>query len=180
MTAPRPIATARLILRPFRPGDLAPYAAINADPEVMRYLGGPITAEETERQMQAANAGWARRAVGKIAIERAADGAFLGMCGLSVEDWYPDDLELGWRLAQPFWGNGYATEAARAWLAHAFGALEAPRIISIADVPNRRSIAVMARIGMQLDHRARLEADGETFEAEIHAITRARYRASGL
>ena len=177
MPTPHVIATPRLTLRPFRAADLAPYAAINADPEVMRYLGGPIEAKETARQMQAANAGWAARTIGKIAIERTADGMFLGMCGLSIEDWYPDDLELGWRLAPAFWGHGYATEAARAWLAHAFDDLAAPRVISIADVPNRRSIAVMARIGMRFDHAARLKADTEIFDAEIHAVTAAAYRA---
>lgn len=177
MAAPPSIATSRLILRPFRPNDLAPYAKMNADPDVMRYLGGPISTDETARQMQAANSSWASRTIGKIAIERSADGAFLGMCGLSVEDWYPDDFELGWRLAPAFWGNGYATEAARAWLAHAFGSLDMSRVISIADVPNHRSLAVMARIGMRLDHTARLQADGETFDAEIHAITGTQYRA---
>lgn len=164
------------MLRPFTEADLRVYAAMNTDPQVMAYLGGPIDPEQSWTQMDGANRSWRDRGYGKIAVARAADGAFLGMCGLSREPWY-DDLEIGWRLAPTHWGRGYATEAARAWLAHGFETLKLGRIISIAEPANIRSIAVMKRLGMVLDHRARLNADGDIFDAEIHAITAQAYRA---
>ena len=104
-----------------------------------------------------------------------ADHKFLGMCGLHHLDWYPDDIEIGWRLARPYWGHGYATEAANAWLTHAFTVLDLPRVISVTDRPNIRSIAVMQRLGMTVDHYATLEEDGQTFDAVVHAITKAQW-----
>ena len=72
-------------------------------------------------------------------MERREDGAFLGMCGLHHQESVPDEVEVAWRLAHRHWGNGYATEAATAWLDHAFGPLALPRAISITDPPNLRS-----------------------------------------
>jgi RimJ/RimL family protein N-acetyltransferase len=164
-------------LRTFVPEDLPIYSAINSDPEVMRYLGGePLSREETERQMAGASRSFTTSGYGKIAVERHSDGLLLGMCGLSIESWYPDELELGWRLGREHWGNGYATEAARAWLAYAFDVLGAPRVISIADVPNLRSIAVMRRIGMRFDHEAELPEPGGSFRAVIYSITAVEHR----
>ena len=82
------LSTRRLRLRTFLAEDLPAYAALNADLEVMKYLGGPLDREHSDQM-----AGWAQRSfakfgVGKIAIERASDGVFLGMCGLSYEEWY--------------------------------------------------------------------------------------------
>ncbi len=68
------------------------------------------------------------------------------------------------------WGRGYATEAAHAWIEHAFKTLRAARVISVSDVPNQRSIAVMKRLGMKLNHTSELEIDGVRFEAVIYAI----------
>ena len=109
-------------------------------------------------------------AYGKVAIERRSDGAFIGSCGLSVEQWYPDDLEIGWRLLREHWRHGYATEAAHAWIGHAFSTLGAARVISVSDVPNQRSIAVMQRLGMKQHELTELEIDGDKFEAVIYAI----------
>ena len=106
-----------------------------------------------------------------LAVERKEDGAFLGICGLSVEQWYPDDLQIGWRLFQPYWGQGYAREAALVWRDHAFSH-DIERLISISDVPNTRSHAVMRRIGMSFDHSATLSDDRETFDAHIYALSR--------
>ena len=64
---------------------------------------------------------YAEEGLGLLAVERREDGAFLGMCGLHHQQSYPDDVEGGWRLARQHWGHGYATEAATAWLDHAFG-----------------------------------------------------------
>jgi RimJ/RimL family protein N-acetyltransferase len=173
------LTTNRLTLRLFRSSDLPAYAEMNANAEVMRYLGGPIGRAVSDAQARYAEHSWKTLAFAKMAIERTSDGAFLGMCGLSIERWYPNDLELGWRLAPQFWGNGYATEAAAAWLIYAFNALGADRVISITDVPNVRSIAIMRRLGMVFDHQTELDDEGEPFEAVIYSIGREQLALGG-
>lgn len=174
------LTTSRLRLRTFRPDDLPLYAALNADPEVVEFLGGrPLSRDESDAIAAHAQGLHAREGVGLLAVERVEDGVFLGMCGLHPVEWYPD-LELGWRLARRHWGHGYATEAAAAWLRHGFTTLELPRVISITDrdPPNVRSIAVMRRIGMVRDHDADLvDETGEPFAAVVHSITAAQWRS---
>jgi RimJ/RimL family protein N-acetyltransferase len=169
------LTTARLLLRAYRVDDLPRYAALNADPEVAKHLGGPITRDESDDIADWAQALHSAEGIGLLAVERRADHRFLGMCGLHHLDWYPDDIEIGWRLGHKYWGHGYATEAANAWLTYAFTVLNLPRVISVTDEPNKRSIAVMQRLGMTVDHYATLEEDGHTFEAVVHAITRQQW-----
>ena len=168
--------TDRLLLRPFREEDLEPWATLNADPEVVTYLGGPISREESDRIAHAVNARYESEGWGFLAIERRTDGAFLGAGGFSREQWYPDDLEIGWRLAREYWGHGYATEAASSWLEYGFTTLDLPRVIAVTDTPNTRSIAVMRRLGMTFDHTATLEDDGIEFEATIYSLTAEAWR----
>ncbi len=170
------LETGRLLLRPFQERDLALYAEINADPAVVEFLGNvPLSRAESDEQALGANHCFASQRFGKIAVERRSDGALLGMCGLSIEPWFPDDLEIGWRLGRRYWGAGYATEAACAWLAYAFETLKAPRVISIADAPNARSIAVMRRLGMRFDHSPRLSDESGEFDAVIFSMDAALY-----
>ena len=169
------LTTPRLLLRAYLNDDLPLYARLNADPEVAEYLGGPISREESDDIADWAQALHSAEGIGLLAVERRADHKFLGMCGLHHLDWYPDDIEIGWRLARQYWGHGYATEAANAWLTHAFTVLDLPRVISVTDRPNTRSIAVMQRLGMTVDHYATLEEDGQTFDAVVHAITKAQW-----
>jgi RimJ/RimL family protein N-acetyltransferase len=172
------LTTARLTLRTFRADDLPLYAALNADPEVARYLGGPASREYSDEIAEWANECYAADGLGLLAIERTEDQRFLGMCGLHVLAWYPDDIEIAWRLAREHWGHGYVTEAAEAWLDNAFGARGLPRVISVTDIDNRRSVAVMQRVGMQFDHRAVLpvEETGELLDAVIYSISAADSR----
>lgn len=176
------LTTPRLLLRTFHRDDLAPYAELNAHPEVARYLGGPITREHSDSIAEWANECFEAEGLGLLAVERREDGAFLGMCGLHHQQSYPDDVEVAWRLAYEHWGHGYATEAATAWLDHAFGPMDLPRVISITDRPNVRSLAVMRRLGMTFDHEAEVEDDGVVFQAVVYSITgdqwhnRARHR----
>jgi RimJ/RimL family protein N-acetyltransferase len=144
---------------------------------VIEFLGGrPLSRAESDAIADAVNRQYVAEGIGFLAIERSSDGVFLGACGLQREPWYPDELELGWRLAREHWGHGYATEAASSWLAHAFGELDLPRVISITDVPNLRSIAVMQRLGMTFDHAAELDDEGVLFDAVIYSITASTYR----
>jgi RimJ/RimL family protein N-acetyltransferase len=129
------IETARLILRPFGDADREAFAAINGDPRVGDWLGGPID-----------------RAASDAAIERInRHGRLIGMIGLMhLGPELPPGpaVEIGWRLAPDIWGQGFASEGASAALAWAFVRLGAPEIIAITAVGNRRSRAVMERIGM--------------------------------
>jgi RimJ/RimL family protein N-acetyltransferase len=170
--------TARLLLRTFRTDDLPAYAALNADPEVVRHLGGePLSRQHSDEIAEWAQECWATERVGLLAVERRGDGAFLGMCGLHHQESYPDDLEVAWRLGFAHWGHGYATEAATAWLDYAFETLGAPRVISMTDMdpPNERSIAVMRRLGMRRDHEAEVVDDGLTFSVVVYSITAAEW-----
>ncbi len=170
------LTTPRLTLRTFRGDDLPRYAAMNADPAVARWLGGPIGRSHSDSIAEWAQEHYEREGIGLLAVERTEGGEFLGMCGLHHQSSYPDDVEVAWRLAHEHWGNGYATEAATAWLDHGFGALRFPRIISITDRTNLRSLAVMRRLGMNFDHEARVEDEGEVFDAVIYSITAEDWR----
>ncbi len=169
--------TQRLRLRTFTPADLPLYAALNADPPVADMLGGPLTRAESDGIAEWANERWAEEGLGLLAVERLADGAFLGMCGLHHLKAPPDDVEIGWRLAHEHWGHGYATEAARAWLAYGFLTLGLDRIISVTDEPNVRSLAVMARLGLTFLETDRITDNGETFDAVVYAITADQWRS---
>lgn len=169
--------TERLILRDFRPADLPPYIELSTDPEVMRYLSGPRSAAHCKAELAGISKEFADTGIGMLAVERQADGAFLGICGLSIEQWYPDDLQIGWRLFQPYWGQGYAMEAAIVWRDTAFGR-GAPRLISISDVPNIRSHRLMQRLGMRHDHTATLSDDRETFEAHVYVLSKEDWAAA--
>jgi RimJ/RimL family protein N-acetyltransferase len=172
------LTTARLTLRTFRADDLPLYAALNADPEVTRYLGGPASREYSDEIAEWANECYAADGLGLVAIERTEDQRFLGMCGLHEQSWYPDDIEIGWRIAREHWGHGYVTEAAQAWLDNAFRVRDLPRVISITDVDNARSVAVMQRVGMQFDHQAVLpdEQTGEPVAAVVYSIAAEDWR----
>jgi RimJ/RimL family protein N-acetyltransferase len=172
------LSTPRLLLRTYRLDDLPLFAALNADPAVMATLGGePLTREHSDDIADWAQQCYAAERIGLLAVERRQDGAFVGMCGLHHQSTYPDDLEIAWRLAHPYWGHGYATEAAAAWLDYAFDDLGVPRVISITDRPNVRSLAVMRRLGMIFDHEADVEDDGITYQAVIHSITAEQWKS---
>jgi RimJ/RimL family protein N-acetyltransferase len=147
------LRTDRLVLREWRESDLAPWAALNADPVVRAYFPGVLTREQSEASAAGFQADLQRRGWGWWALEVAATGEFIGFTGLDpVEDGVPfTGIEAGWRLARPAWGHGYATEAARAAVAFAFEELALPEVLAITAATNRRSRAVMGRLGMTRD-----------------------------
>ena len=148
------IDTARLRLRGWRDADRAPFAALNADPEVMRYLSKQLSREESDAFVDRIMARWAERGHGLWAVERQADGTFLGFTGLAWHDFdaaFTPAVEIGWRLGREAWGHGYATEAAAAALAWGFEVLGLDEILSWTTVDNVRSQRVMRRIGMTHD-----------------------------
>ena len=148
------LRTERLLLRGWRDADRAPFAALNADPEVMEHFPSTLSRDASDRLVDAIAEGWARNGFGLWALERLEDGAFLGFTGLSRPSFdapFMPAVEVGWRLAQAAWGRGYATEAARAALAFGFDAAGLDQIVSFTVPANVRSRAVMERIGMTHD-----------------------------
>jgi len=154
------LQTPRLLLRPWLPADLEPFARLNADPRVMEHLPGALSREQSDALAGRIAAHFTERGFGLWALEVPGVARFVGFVGLSVprfETAFTPCVEVGWRLAAEHWGRGYATEAARAALAFGFDGLGLTEIVSFTVPANLRSRAVMERIGMTRD-------PGEDFE----------------
>ena len=141
------VETERLILRGWRDVDLDAFAPMSADEDVMRYIGGVRGREATWRAIALYVGHWVMRGYGLWAVQRRADGAFLGRVGLWNPEGWPG-IEIGWTLGRESWGHGYATEAAHVVMRWAWDVLGLPRLISVIDPRNERSIAVARRLGM--------------------------------
>lgn len=126
---------------------------MNADPEVREHLGDLLTREQSDASVACFQAEFDQRGYGWWAVEARDTGEFIGFAGLDqVDDCMPfTGVEIGWRLARSAWGQGYATEAALATLAHGFDTLGLPEILAVTTATNLRSQAVMRRIGMTRD-----------------------------
>jgi len=144
------LETARLVLRSWRGEDLAPFAAICADPLVMATLGPVMTLEESRVLIERAQAREADDGHTFWALERKDDQRLIGWCGVIRGSAGPvaGKAELGWRLASQCWGQGYASEAARASIDWTFANLPDDTAWAITHSGNRRSRAVMERMGM--------------------------------
>jgi RimJ/RimL family protein N-acetyltransferase len=171
------LTSRRLILRDWRDSDLEPWAEMNADPEVRRFLGPPLTYEQAEAWMLTFRDDLDRYGFGIWALEIRASGEFIGFTGLSTVD---DDLpyagtDLSWRLARRAWGHGYATEAALAAMAYGFRELDLAEIIAVTMARNVRSQAVMRRIGMTTDPAEDFDdPDVDEPESRRHVLYRKR------
>ncbi|GAA3254971.1 GNAT family N-acetyltransferase [Dactylosporangium siamense] len=145
------LRTERLIMRRWRESDRAPFAALNADPETMRFFPATLDRAASDAMVESIEARFDRHGFGFWALEVAATGAFIGLTGLNpLPDGLPGagQLEVGWRLARHAWHRGYATEAARAALGVAAGELGRTEIWSLTAVLNTPSQAVMRRLGL--------------------------------
>jgi RimJ/RimL family protein N-acetyltransferase len=148
------VRTSRLILRRWRPSDRAPFAAMNADPAVMAHFPSTLTAAESDSLADAIEANMVARGFGLWALEVPGVVPFAGFVGLSVPGFtapFTPCVEIGWRLAAAQWGRGYATEAARAVLVHAWDVVGLDEVVSFTTAGNTRSRAVMERLGMRYD-----------------------------
>ncbi|OQR65778.1 GNAT family N-acetyltransferase [Streptomyces maremycinicus] len=150
------LETPRLILRRWREEDIAPMAAVNADPEVMRWIrdGSVRDDQQTRRGIQAWESEWDARGFGLFAVQVRSTGELAGFTGLAVPEFLPEVLpavEVGWRLGRSHWGQGLATEAAAAAVRFGFEERGLERIVSIAQVGNDASERIMTKLGM---HRA--------------------------
>lgn len=144
------LRTERLILRRWRPTDCQPFAALNSDPVVMEHLSGVMTRAESDAFIDNSEAFWKEHGYGRWAVEVPGEADCIGFVGIQTLTYLPHD-EIGWRVARPFWGRGYATEAALAALADGFERVGHDEIISVTVPANTRSRQVMERIGMTHD-----------------------------
>lgn len=152
MVSPIEVDTSRLHLRRWREADREPFAAINADPAVMEYFPALQSRAESDASIDAWQEHFAARGWGFWAAELIDSGEFIGFVGLSVPRYalpFSPCVEIGWRLARAYWGRGLATEAARASLRVGFERLGLEEIVALTALDNRRSRAVMERIGMR-------------------------------
>ena len=151
-----PFKSARLRYRPLGPADAAGLFALDSNPNVLRYLGTPPLTD----------LGQARAALGRIqenyragtlarwAVERHETGEFLGWAGLKLNhgpvNGRTNFVDLGYRLLEPHWGQGYGTEAGRAWLARGFGALRLPLVAGYAEAAHGASRRILEKVGLEL------------------------------
>ncbi len=154
-------------MRGWRQTDLHAYAAMAADPEVMRFMGGAVDRERAWRAMATFTGHWVLKGFGLWAVERKTDGVLLGRIGLWEPEGWPG-LEIGWTLARAAWGRGYAQETALAAIDWAWTELAASRLISLIDPANARSIRVAERLGMRPSGSYLLYGDTVT----VYAVTR--------
>jgi RimJ/RimL family protein N-acetyltransferase len=146
--------TRRLLLRRWTEDDLVPLAAINSDPEVMRYRSAPLSRQESDHLVDEIETCFDNNGFGLWAVERRHDGRLLGFTGLAVSDFdapFCPAVDIGWTFARNAWGHGYATEAATASLAYAFAELRLPEVVAHTTSLNEPSRAVMRRLGMTHD-----------------------------
>ena len=153
------IRTPRLILRPWRTSDLPLFAEQNADPEVMMYLNGVLSRQQSDAYVERAQAHLAEVGFCKWAVEAPGVASFIGAVGLTrvkFEATFTPALEVAWRLHRHFWGHGYATEAAQASIEDGFKRVGLKEIVSMTALGNSASQRVMLRLGMnrsiEFDH----------------------------
>ncbi|MCA9286696.1 MAG: GNAT family N-acetyltransferase [Phycisphaerales bacterium] len=152
VSPPIEFETERLRLRQWRASDHEPFAVLNADPRVMEYFPSTLTREHSDAGIDRWRTEIEERGWGLWAVEIQTTGAFIGFVGLQVPTAplpFAPCVEVGWRLAHEHWHRGYATEAARGALRVGFERLGLPEIVSFTSVGNRRSRAVMERLGME-------------------------------
>jgi RimJ/RimL family protein N-acetyltransferase len=164
----------RVLLRQWRDDDRALNAAINADPEVMRYLDGPRTREESDGTVDWASGLIAERGWGLWAVEVVGGPSFIGVTGLNETTVIPGAVEVSWKLARQHWGQGYATEAAREAVRFGFEQLGLAEIVSMTVPANLRSRQVMERLGMTHDPNDDFDRPGLPPELTRHVLYRLR------
>lgn len=148
------LLTPRLRLRRWGGEDREPFALINADPAVMEHFPAPLDRAASDALIEAIEAGFERHGFGLWALEPREGGELLGFTGLAVpsfEAHFTPAVEIGWRLARPAWGFGYATEAGRAALEFGFEEAGLTEVVSFTAAGNAPSRAVMERLGMHRD-----------------------------
>jgi len=176
---PPELHTDRLLLRTWTDDDLEPFAAINADPAVMRHFVSVKDRTGSDELVGKIKSHFRAFGHGLFAVERKRDRALLGFTGLAVVPFtahFTPAVEIGWRLGSQYWGNGYATESAEEVLRFSFEDAQLETLVSFAVPANRASIAVMERIGMH--HDPADDFDHPAFPPDHRLCRHALYRLS--
>lgn len=181
------LETERLISRNWRETDRELFHEINSDEQVMQFFPIRRNRYQSDQMMDFLRDGIAQNQMGFTPIELKKTGECLGFCGLHYcgeELKLPKGtVEIGWRLSPRYWGKGYASEAARAWLEYGFAKMNLKEIVSFAVHNNHASIAVMKRIGMladpkrDYDHPAIPEKFAELRRHSFYALTKDQWQA---
>ncbi|SEF54695.1 Protein N-acetyltransferase, RimJ/RimL family [Bryocella elongata] len=179
MTTTLQLASERLLLREWQPRDLTPFAAMNADPAVMRYFHAPMTQQETEEAMARYNAQLARDGFTMFAAEDRATGELLGILGaqtmrFAIPNVAQPAVEIGWRLATTAQGKGLATEGANAILNYLRETTQLHEVVAITAVENQPSRRVMEKLGMT--YMPALDFDHPNIPADSHVNRTVVYR----
>jgi RimJ/RimL family protein N-acetyltransferase len=149
-----PVRTARLLLRPWKDTDSEPFAAMNADREVMAHFPATLSRGESDAIVERIRKHFDERGFGMWAVEVPGEAPFIGFVGLmapSFEAHFMPAVEVGWRIARAHWNLGYATEGAREALRLGFEELGLQEIVSMTVPGNVRSRRVMEKLGMKRD-----------------------------
>ena len=174
------LETERLILREWRPEDLAGMYALNQDPRVMEHYPGLKTLKETEDFINIVKAHFSKYGYGMYAVEVKNQSPFIGFVGLNHVAFtapFTPAVEIGWRLAADEWGKGYATEAARCVLNEAFNQLGLKEVVAFTAVDNTRSRHVMEKLGFAHDSEGDFD---HPFVPKEHRVCRhVLYRLKG-
>lgn len=184
MTLIPKLESARLILRQWHDEDLAEFAAMSADPQVMRYFPAPLSRVEAAALIGRVRGHFNEYGYGLWALERKDTGAFIGMTGLlnvNFDAPFTPAVEIGWRLARRHWGLGFASEAAWTCLRCAFAQLRLEQVVSFTTESNQASQKVMQAIGMQQDldgsfDHPKLAADDPLRRHVLYRIDRAHWQ----
>jgi RimJ/RimL family protein N-acetyltransferase len=176
------IETERLTMRDWREDDIEPFVRHTNTQAVMRWLGGVQDPELLKARWRDRVMVWQETLGFTLwAVERKADGALLGFCGLKLSDEPGSPVngahEIAWRLRQDAWRQGYAREAAAAVIAYALGPLGAPRVVALTVAGNEASWGLMERLGMR--RRADLDFEGAPWAQGIvivYEMTREEWR----
>ena len=171
--------TERLRLRQWRESDLAPFAALNADPKVMEFFPEPLSRQASDEMAKRIRSLIEQRCWGFWAVEVRGGAPFIGFVGLHVPAAmlpFSPCVEIGWRLAASHWGCGYASEAARGALQVAFEQLALPEVVAFTAAGNQRSRRVMERLGMQYSGGFEHPGVAELSQLEGHGLYRLNAR----
>lgn len=172
------LQTPRLVLRRWRDDDIVPMAAINADPEVMRWIGpGAVRDEQQTRAgIERLEREWDDQGYGIFAVQIRATGDLAGFAGMAIPHFLPEIMpavEIAWRLGHPYWGQGIGTEAAGAALSFALARCDLDRIVAIVQIGNGASERIMRKLGMGLERETVDPTSGRP--VRVYQITRAEY-----
>jgi RimJ/RimL family protein N-acetyltransferase len=181
------LKTPRLILRRWRDSDREPFAALNADPEVMEHFPATLSREESDAAVQRFEEHFSRKGFGLWAVEVVGGAPLIGFTGLVTVPFYAPftpAVEVGWRLAREHWGHGYATEAATGALRFGFEEASLREIVSFTTPGNVRSQRVMQKLGMHRDPGDDFDnpriPDGHPLRRHVlYRLTREEWRRRG-